>query len=112
MSVEENRAKLIAALRSGKYEQARGELRNKNGYCCLGVACDVSNPNIWEEKIVDNDVVFSYGNENFTVPANVREDFGLMYGVAAKMIEMNDTEMQTFDQIADWLEKVPIYKAR
>lgn len=33
--------KWIAALRSGKYKQAKGELQNEKGYCCLGVACKV-----------------------------------------------------------------------
>lgn len=31
----------IKALRSGKYDQARGRLRTPDGYCCLGVACDL-----------------------------------------------------------------------
>ena len=29
----------VAALRSGKYEQAQGELFDGEGYCCLGVMC-------------------------------------------------------------------------
>lgn len=34
--------KWIAALRSGKYKQGRGQLRSlNNNYCCLGVLCDV-----------------------------------------------------------------------
>ena len=31
----------IKALRSGKYKQTQGDLRNFHGYCCLGVYCDV-----------------------------------------------------------------------
>lgn len=34
-------AKLVAALRSGKYKQARHRLRDGDRFCCLGVACDV-----------------------------------------------------------------------
>lgn len=38
--------KWVAALRSGRYEQARGKLRvgweGKEGYCCLGVLCEVA----------------------------------------------------------------------
>ncbi len=37
---KENRAKLVAALRSGKYQQGRGYL-NHVGFCCQGVACDI-----------------------------------------------------------------------
>lgn len=31
----------IAALLSGRYQQAQGALRNGDAFCCLGVACDV-----------------------------------------------------------------------
>lgn len=32
----------IHALRSGEYKQTRGVLRDKTGYCCLGVLADVA----------------------------------------------------------------------
>lgn len=31
----------VNALRSGDYSQAKGALRNSQGYCCLGVLCDL-----------------------------------------------------------------------
>jgi hypothetical protein len=31
----------VAALRSGKYSQDTGVLRSTQGYCCLGVLCDL-----------------------------------------------------------------------
>ena len=31
----------VKALRSGEYEQTQERLCNKNGYCCLGVLCDL-----------------------------------------------------------------------
>ena len=34
--------KWVAALRSGKYEQTRGALKDSNGHCCLGVLCSIS----------------------------------------------------------------------
>lgn len=33
--------RLVKALRSGKYNQTQGALRLSDGFCCLGVACDV-----------------------------------------------------------------------
>ena len=33
--------RLVDALRSGEYSQTTGGLRNEDGYCCLGVACDL-----------------------------------------------------------------------
>lgn len=33
--------KWIKALESGKYKQTTGKLKGKQGYCCLGVLCDL-----------------------------------------------------------------------
>ena len=33
--------KWVDALRSGEYEQATGTLKDNNGFCCLGVLCDL-----------------------------------------------------------------------
>lgn len=35
------KAKWVAALRSGEYQQSQRALKTENGYCCLGVLCDV-----------------------------------------------------------------------
>jgi hypothetical protein len=40
----------IAALRSGRYQQTREALRTEQGFCCLGVACDVHDPRGWHEQ--------------------------------------------------------------
>ncbi len=37
----------VRALRSGKYTQATGALRTEDGFCCLGVLCDVYDPENW-----------------------------------------------------------------
>lgn len=37
----EVKAKWLEALRSGKYKQTTGNLKDDVGYCCLGVLCDV-----------------------------------------------------------------------
>ena len=39
----------VAALRSGKYRQGQGGLRTGDRYCCLGVLCDLADPEGWEE---------------------------------------------------------------
>lgn len=44
---KEIKGKWIAALKSGKYKQAIGGLKSDNGYCCLGVLCDIVNPEGW-----------------------------------------------------------------
>jgi len=37
----------IEALRSGRYERGTGCLRQVDAYCCLGVACDLYDPDRW-----------------------------------------------------------------
>ena len=40
----------IPALRSGDYKQGKGRLRDsKDRFCCLGVACDLIDPNAWDQ---------------------------------------------------------------
>ena len=38
----------IEALESNDYPKSRGYLRTADGYCCLGVICDVINPTGWK----------------------------------------------------------------
>jgi hypothetical protein len=37
----EIKTKWLAALRSGEYSQTRANLRDSEGFCCLGVLCDI-----------------------------------------------------------------------
>jgi hypothetical protein len=77
--------KWVAALRSGRYEQAHGKLRaawgEKEGYCCLGVLCEVAieeglevrtmtyTEDVWAEGVNHEGVVTRYSTENWgTVP--------------------------------------------
>jgi hypothetical protein len=56
----ENVRKWVDALRSGEYEQTTGVLRkadgdgNVVGYCCLGVACEVSGLGKWERRLPED----------------------------------------------------------
>lgn len=36
-----NLDKWVAALRSGEYTQGKFSLKSEDGFCCLGVACDI-----------------------------------------------------------------------
>ena len=38
---KEIKAKWIEALKSGKYKQTKGTLKDEHGYCCLGVLCEI-----------------------------------------------------------------------
>lgn len=55
MNVEIGR-RWVEALRSGEYEQARDKLRDsvgtdKDGFCCLGVLCDLYDENGWDGHV-------------------------------------------------------------
>lgn len=77
-----NRAKLVAALRSGEYVQGRCRLRRSNGarhrplYCCLGVACQISGLGSFDD---DNDMFITAEEgapEGVVLPRAVRQWFG------------------------------------
>lgn len=114
----------VAALRSGVYEQTRGELRDKNGFCCLGVACDIYNRETgkgsWCQR-PDGVVDFIDGAAERSVGIltdEVRRWFGLRacngsYGIAAlthnrgyALSDLNDGGA-SFGEIADIIEREP-----
>ena len=69
--------KWIKALRSGKYKQGEGTLKQYDSkgqaqHCCLGVLCDLYNQDMKKnkkktlpEKVYDNDYDFSNGYSRF-----------------------------------------------
>ena len=98
--------KWIAALRSGKYEQGKGILRDSSDkFCCLGVACNIYDPDGWEKE--PNASVIGYGTPlNISyMPVEVRQAFGLHGYRQEGLVRMNDRGMP-FEEIADWLEKL------
>lgn len=101
--------KWIAALRSGKYKQTTGVLRNDNGYCCLGVLCNIVDNSKWY-KSVDSGAYFFDGQFE-VLPGSIKDETGiknntgtfLVYGVPISLSSLND-EGLTFDQIADLID--------
>lgn len=107
----------LEALRSGEYRQGRGYLRRLNddrseGYCCLGVLCDIY------AKTTKNgtwDTVYRYGTtfavnvdspESTDLPKSVQNWSGLTGdGVRGRLARMNDDGDHTFGDIADWIEE-------
>lgn len=130
--IKDRAMELVAALRSGKYQQTTGKLRGEGGFCCLGVACDISGVAKWESGDSDDDLRF-YLNNDTDLPPLVREHFGFsspgghilgepatlyprdwdesVYGEAPleeynkyeSLIDMND-EGRSFLEIADFIE--------
>lgn len=120
----------VEALRSGRYEQAVGALRDDaDRYCCLGVACDVSGIGAWADTPTEaaglGRNAYRYtpvrGNptsEIAALPPAVMEHYGLdsddprFVGRDPKTGEWcsrdawtwNDSSGASFAQIADMIE--------
>jgi hypothetical protein len=98
----ELKQKWVEALRSGKYEQGKNNLRNvNNNFCCLGVLCDLVDPIKWEEG--DRESRFYNGHKAF-LPDAIQESAGLEVSRLNVLMAMNDSG-RTFDQIADYIER-------
>lgn len=87
-----NVVKVIAALRSGKFQQCRAILRDSFGsYCATGVAAVSCGREIPMGEGTGDDYIF------------VRESLGL--GGINRLWVLNDLKGKTFTQIADALER-------
>jgi len=97
---------LIEALRSGEYEQTNGWLRQGDGYCCLGVACDKSGLSEW--KIGPRN--YRYEGMSTQLPKTVQEWYGFATPSGRCMANflsltsLNDSGA-SFKQIADVIER-------
>ncbi len=89
----ELKAKWLAALRGGKYLQARGKLRVENGLCCLGVLCKVAK------------IPISKSGDQCGRNKDYRPIYKLIGVVeASDLMRLNDREQKTFTEIADYVE--------
>jgi len=112
---------LKEALRSGHYDQTQNTLRDENGFCCLGVACDISGLGRWEgsdlngwEYVVGNRVA---GNSSDSVlPVPVKEWLGfeeecgsykdMDHDCTTSLMDENDSGT-TFAEIAEIIDSKP-----
>jgi len=112
--------KWLEALRSGEYKQTTETLRDENGFCCLGVLCDIHAKERganWVKLIESYEL---YGEVQL-LPLSVQEWAGLdndMGGVvdfeyesggeihlkADTLPEINDSWNKNFNEIADLIE--------
>lgn len=113
MANEENVRKWVAALRSGEYSQASNGLRGADGigYCCLGVACDISELGEW-----DGVVYRVYGGleaADAILPMSVANWLGLACTNPTiddgsgehDAVSANDSLEWNFERIADAVER-------
>jgi len=105
--------KWVKALRSGKYKQTKHSLKDDNGYCCLGVLCEISGMGEFKkrEELLKNKF-YQYITETETdgvvLPALVMSWSGIQ-SVDGDFRDENLTAMNdcgfSFKKIADIIEK-------
>lgn len=102
----------VRALRSGRYRQIRGHLRNGcGGFCALGVLCELAR----RDGLVENygDIGFT-GSQNTTssvLPRDVADWAGCSTSPSiqgASIMELNDDSKLPFNEIADLIEQYPV----
>jgi hypothetical protein len=96
------KAKWIAALRSGEYEQVRRHLCLDGKYCCLGVAARVCG--IEQDILIANEVLEYHFTKGCEIPSLLLGDV-LQNNIVHALVSMNDTQRLSFTEIADWIEE-------
>jgi hypothetical protein len=108
--INENMKRVLVALRSGEYKQARGTLQNTGGYCCLGVMCDV-----YEKEtgnVLERTPSGLLNGNTLRKHTDVKEWVGLQgalgqYEDEDSLAALNDREDSSFAHIADFIESEP-----
>lgn len=102
----ELKAKWIAALRSGEYQQGREALCLKDTFCCLGVLAEVYGARKETDK---HGTIYFFDTVHLT-DIGYDWDMNVPDGLLDSDIQdvltnMNDAEGKTFAEIADYIEE-------
>lgn len=94
--------KWLEALRSGKYNQTvNGCLRDEDGFCCLGVVCDVIDSSKW---VTHTPNWWVWGTSRLDLSSDILDLLSLKDYDMSILIDYNDDNELTFVQIAQKLE--------
>ena len=101
----ELKARWVKALRSGEYQQGNGQLRSEDCFCCLGVLCDLIDPNGWKNVVTGEDADFVRADsiQSGFLSKDLREEIGLRDPFQLEVARMNDAGT-SFAEIADYIE--------
>ena len=117
---KDNMRKATEALRSGKYEQAEGALREGNAFCALGVICDTSGVGQWAKSSKYSIYAYTTATDRSagSLPNDVLDWLGLDAllpnnalplhdedGTVSDVLTLNDDLKYNFDRIAALIEK-------
>jgi len=110
----EIKEKWLNALRSEEYQQTQGNLKTDDGYCCLGVLCDIYSQEMnipWERDYSDS-YYYMQGEEEI-LPYRVRQwaelensypEVTVEYNLNQSLVTLNDNGMD-FLTISNLIEK-------
>jgi hypothetical protein len=114
---ESVKARWVAALRSGKYKQTKEHLKDRQGYCCLGVLCDIyateRGKSKWEPSRLNSfaDGEFSIDHQDHGIPSavvGIWAEFDWRRKVEIdgeyKQLYFHNDDGRTFAEIADAIE--------
>lgn len=112
----EIKQKWVDALRSGVYQQTNGYLKRRDGFCCLGVLCDVVKDELNLEWQASDDIEtfteYIISNQASYLPIVVLNHCGInnvnplviYHGEPKFLAELNDSRI-SFDEIANIIEE-------
>jgi hypothetical protein len=119
--LKEMKERWLKALRSGEYAQTRHVLHKvtasperglSEGYCCLGVLCDLvakDGEGEWVGADDDGDDWFKYyadeGKVATNPPYTLLKQLDIPDSAGEALISMNDSEKKSFAEIADYIEE-------
>jgi hypothetical protein len=101
----------LKALRSGEYRSTKGTLLEKNkyhngdGFCCLGVACDVLASKFGIGEWKKSNFLYGNGIAGGALPSTVLDLINMDDSFQTKCIVMNDEQKRGFKGIANYLER-------
>ena len=105
----------IDALRSGKFKQGKRLLHDleTDTYCCLGVLCKIAELNENEEIDYDDKKVGifidnEYCKDKYFLPTTFRIKFGISNIIQDILINKNDGDNYSFEEIANYLEQITL----
>lgn len=116
--IREKAEELVAALRSGKYQQSRNTLKDDEGFCCLGVACEISGLGKWKKfhDSCETYVVDDGSMSDTVLPLEVKKYFGFATSngffpdgffpdTGDSCLSGANDSGASFSEIADFIEK-------
>lgn len=92
----------IEALESGKYRQTKKALHNTDGFCCLGVECEISG--VYKERVSESGHGY-YGGQLSLHPTLQVAKLNLFGGeIRLSLVQLNDLFNFSFYDIAQMLK--------